>query len=116
VEELRGDLDAAQARHLEGLRLAQDLPDRAPAALALEGLACVAAARREPRRAAVLLGAAAALRAHTGTPLAPQDRADVERATAAAVGALGEQAFTALLDEGRRTSAQEAAGYPSPGQ
>ena len=116
VEELRGDLDAAEACHREGLRLARDLPDGAPVALALEGLACVAAARRQPRRAAVLLGAAEALRGRAGTPLAPQDRADVERAAAAAVGALGEQAFTGLLEEGRRTSAQEAAGLPVGGR
>ena len=44
-----------------------------------------------------------------------QERADVERATAAAVGALGGPAFTGLLDEGRRLSAREAADYPAAG-
>jgi predicted ATPase/DNA-binding SARP family transcriptional activator len=114
VEELRGDLDAAAACHQESLRLAQDLPDGAPVALALEGLACVAAAGRQPRRAAVLLGAAAALRERTGTPLLAQDRADVDRAASAATGALGAQAFAGLLDEGRRMSVQEAAGPRPP--
>jgi predicted ATPase/DNA-binding SARP family transcriptional activator len=115
VEELQGDLDAAEACHREGLRLAQDLPDGAPVALALEGLACVAAARRQPRRGAVLLGAAESLRERAGTPLPAQERADVERATTAAVGILGEQAFTSLLEVGRRASVQEAADYPAAG-
>jgi hypothetical protein len=39
------------------------------------------------------------------------NRADVDRAAAAAAGALGEQAFAGLLEEGRRMSAQEAASY-----
>ena len=115
VEELRGDLDAAAACHRESLLLAQDLPDGAPAALALEGLACVAAARRQPRRAAVLLGAAESLRERAGAPLPAEERADVARATAAAVGALGGPAFTGLLAEGRRLSAGEAADYPAAG-
>ena len=111
VEELLGDLDAAEASHQEGLRLARDLPDGAPVALALAGLACVAAARRQPRRAAVLLGAAESARERAGTPLLPHERADVERAAGAAAGVLGAQAFTELLEEGRRTSPREAAGH-----
>jgi predicted ATPase len=111
VAELSGDLDAAQACHTESLRLTRDLPDAAPAALALEGLACVAAARRQPRRAAVLLGAAESLRVHAGTPLSSPERADVERATDAATGELGAPAFTALVEQGRRMSAQEATDF-----
>jgi hypothetical protein len=111
VEELRGDLDAAEACHQEGLRLAQDLPDEVPVALALAGLACVAAARRQPRRAAVLLGAAEPVRERAGAPLLPHERADVERAAGPAAAALGAQAFTDLLDHGRRLTAREAADY-----
>ncbi|HEX5288527.1 MAG TPA: hypothetical protein VFX25_06635 [Streptosporangiaceae bacterium] len=113
VEELRGDLDAAEASHQEGLRLAQDLPDEAPVVLALAGLACVAAARRQPRQVAVLLGAAESVRERTGAPLLPHERADVERAAAAAATALGAQAFTELLEQGRRMTVREAAGYPA---
>jgi predicted ATPase/DNA-binding SARP family transcriptional activator len=109
VEELRGDLDAAEACHREALELAQDQPDGAPVALALEGLACVAAARRQPRRAAILLGAAESVRERIGTPLAAQERADVERATETAVGALGAQDFAGLLDQGRHLTVRAAA-------
>jgi tetratricopeptide (TPR) repeat protein len=108
VEELRGDLDAAEACLRESLLLAQDQPDEAPVALALEGLACVAAARRQPRRAAVLLGAAESVRERAGTPLPAQERAEVERATQASVGALGVPVFGSLLAQGRDLSAPEA--------
>lgn len=111
VEELRGDLDAATACHQESLRLARNLPDGAPLAFVLEGLACVAAARQLPQRAAVLLGAAESIRTRTGTPLPPQDRADIERATDAAVSALGREAFTGIMEQSRRMSAQEATTY-----
>ena len=122
VEELRGDLAAAEACHRESLRLARDLADENALAfalaLALEGLACVAAARRQPGRAAVLLGAAESIRARTGTRLSPQERADAERAAGAAVSELGRAAFDLALERGRRMSAQEAAAYeedPGPG-
>jgi tetratricopeptide (TPR) repeat protein len=116
VEELRGDLAAAEACHRESLRLAGGLADETSSlalALALEGLACVAAARRQPQRAAVLLGAAESIRARTGSGLPLQERADVERAVAAAVSELGREAFDLALDRGRRMSPQEVVAYES---
>ena len=113
VEELRGDLDAAEACHRESLRITLGLADAAPLAVALDGLACAAAARRQPRRTAVLLGAAQAVRTRTGTTLLPQERADAARAADAAVSALGADAVTGLMEQGRRMSAQEAAEYPN---
>jgi tetratricopeptide (TPR) repeat protein len=114
VEELRGDLDAAESRHQESLRLARDLPDELPLALALEGLASLAVARRQPGRAVVLLGAAGSIRTRTGTPSAPQEQIGLERAAAAAVSALGAKVATAERERGRRMTAREAAAYASP--
>lgn len=111
VEELLGDLPAAEARHREGLQLARELPDRYPFALALEGLACTAAARQQPERAAMLLGAAESIRALAGAPFSAQERADADRATGAAIGALGREAFTSAARQGRGMSPEEAAGY-----
>jgi predicted ATPase len=111
VEELRGDLDAAEACHRESLRLARDLPDELPLAMVLEGLARVAAAQRQPERAAVLLGAAESIRTRTGAPLPPQERIDVERAARAAVSALGREAFAEEIEQGRRMTIQEAVAY-----
>jgi tetratricopeptide (TPR) repeat protein len=111
VEELRGDLDAAEIHHREGLCLARDLADKLPLALVLEGLACVATAKQQPERAAVLLGAAESVRTNARMDLPSQERADVERATAAAVSALGREAFTAMVERGRRMSSQEIVAY-----
>jgi tetratricopeptide (TPR) repeat protein len=102
VEELSGNLDAAEAFHHESLRLARSLTDQQPAAVALEGLACVAAARHEPAQAAALLGTAESIRARAGTPLPPRERTDVDRATDAALSALGSDAFDRALEQGRQ--------------
>jgi hypothetical protein len=68
VEELRGALDAAEAFHRKSLLVTRELFDELPRAFALEGLACVAAARQQPQRAAVLLGAAESIHQRAGTP------------------------------------------------
>jgi predicted ATPase/DNA-binding SARP family transcriptional activator len=115
VEELGGDLDAAEECHQESLRLSLDLTDAAPAALALEGLACVSAARQQAGRAAVLLGAAESLRKRTGTPLPAQERFDIERAAAAASAGLGTQNFTGQLEQGRRMTLHETVTYAATG-
>jgi predicted ATPase/DNA-binding SARP family transcriptional activator len=109
--ELTGDLDAAQAYHLESLRLALDLPQESALAVPLEGLACVAAERRQAPRAAVLLGVADRIRTRTGTALPPRERSDVERAAGAAVSALGQEPFTEMAERGRRMTTQEAVAY-----
>ena len=71
----------------------------------------MAAARHLPQRAAALLGAAESIRTRAGTPLPPQDRDDIERATDAAVSALGREAFTGILEQSRRMTAKEATTY-----
>ena len=115
VEELRGDLDAAEAFHRKSLLVTRELFDELPRAFPLEGLACVAAARQQSQRAAVLLGAAESIRMRAGTPPAPQERVDIDRATDAAVSALGREAFTGALEQGRRMNIQEAADYALSG-
>jgi hypothetical protein len=45
----------------------------------------------------------------------PQERVDVDRATDVAVSALGREAFTGVLERGRRMSIEEAAGYTLSG-
>ncbi len=110
VEELRGDLDAAEACHQESLRLTRDQPDashRRPRAggAGLRGRRQAAAA--QGRRA---LGAAESVReAQPGRRCPAQERADVERATDAALSALGAQDLAGLLEQGRRMSVPDAA-------
>jgi predicted ATPase len=89
LAELSGDLDSAEFAHRRALRTA---PGHAAA---LEGLACVAAARGDAVAAARLLGAAAWWRERRHRPLSRLERLDVERAERGARTSLGDAAFGA---------------------
>ncbi|WP_329623655.1 winged helix-turn-helix domain-containing protein [Streptomyces sp. NBC_01255] len=96
----RGDLAGALKLQEEGYGTALTSGDPRAVALALEGLASAHAPAGRARGAALLLGAAAALRASTGAPLPPAERADVDRTEAAARAALGEAAFATAFTHG----------------
>jgi tetratricopeptide (TPR) repeat protein len=98
---VRGDEPRAAELLRESLALRHDLGDRLGIAECLEALAESAVARGHPAHAARLFGAAEALRAALGAPLPPVDRPIYERQRAAAQAALGDEAFTAGLAEGR---------------
>ncbi|WP_345982591.1 BTAD domain-containing putative transcriptional regulator [Streptomyces sp. DSS69] len=111
VAELRGDALGAAAHHLQGLEIARALAEPRALALSLEGLAGAAALPGHApaaTRAAVLLGAAAAARRRAGAPLPPAERADVDRITAVARGALGAAAFSEAYARGGRLDPEEA--------
>jgi len=82
VAELSGDLATAEQRHREAYLLATDVGHvgGAARAVAVEGLACVAAARDDGQSAATLLGTAARWRAETLRPATPLERHDIARA------------------------------------
>ncbi|MFF8604823.1 BTAD domain-containing putative transcriptional regulator [Streptomyces sp. NPDC015346] len=100
VAELRGDAEAAVALHGEGYATALTTGDPRAIALALEGLAGAHALAGRAHTAARLLGAAARLRSSTGAPLPPAEQGDVDRASASARKALGEEGFEAAFTEG----------------
>ncbi|MGA6174026.1 AfsR/SARP family transcriptional regulator [Streptomyces sp. NPDC012600] len=111
VAELRGDARGAAAQHLEGLEIALALAEPRALALSLEGLAGAAALPGHgpaATRAAVLLGAAAAARRRAGAPLPPAERADVDRITASARGALGPDTFSEAYERGARLTPEQA--------
>ena len=85
--EQRGDPEAAQAFHLDGLVIARELGDPRAVAVALEGLAGAQALAGYYECAARLLGTAAATRGAAQTPLPPAERDDVDRPATAARGA-----------------------------
>jgi tetratricopeptide (TPR) repeat protein len=104
----QGDGEQAQRLFAESLGLWRDIGRPDGIALAMSGLAEVAAAGGQARRAARLLGAAQALRsvpvaARTLHLPAPSDRAAV-----AARAALGAEAFEAALAEGAALSPEQA--------
>ena len=92
----------AQTRFEEGLRLADEVSAKDLIAYALEGLAEVARAGGWLRRAARLLGAAAALREAGAAAIhSPEDVADHQRLVASIRERLGEEAFVDASSTGR---------------
>jgi hypothetical protein len=59
-------------------------------------------------RVAQLFGAAEALRAVLGAPLPPVQRADYDRAAAAARALIGEDSFTQAMTAGRAMTLEQA--------
>ena len=99
-----GEYARAEESYLESLRLMWQYVGRAyETASCLEGLARVAAMQERPERAARLLGASAALRDEMGTPMTPIARADHDRASEAALEALGDAAFETAWTTGSET-------------
>jgi tetratricopeptide (TPR) repeat protein len=112
IAEQRGDPAGARSWHSQGLTAAQELGDPQAVAQALTGLAGAQALGGQPDRAARLLGAADAARRPPGAdhqPGASADAgADVARITAVTRQALGEAAFAAEFQHGRRLRPQQA--------
>ncbi|KAB8196390.1 AAA family ATPase [Nonomuraea phyllanthi] len=102
VAEQRGDGETALSRHLDGLSYAETTGDPRALALALEGLAGAQTLLGHHDHAAGLLGAADAARRSAGAPMPAAERGDVDRITARAQAALGEDAFAAEFDRGAR--------------
>jgi predicted ATPase/DNA-binding SARP family transcriptional activator/tetratricopeptide (TPR) repeat protein len=119
IAEQRGDHAAAYSLHLESLTAARKLGDPRAVAQALTGLAGAQALGGLPHQAAQLLGAAdTAWRSAGAGP--PDDRTDIDRIAAVTRRALGEAAFTAGFQTGRRLKPQQAASllqrWPARGQ
>jgi ATP/maltotriose-dependent transcriptional regulator MalT len=106
----QGDSEQALALHREGLEQAQGVGDRHRLAVCLEGLADVALGCGEPSAAALLLGAAEALRETLGAPLSVAQQSVYERFEKAASGATG-AAYRAAWAEGRVMTLEQAIGY-----
>jgi non-specific serine/threonine protein kinase len=111
----RGHYDRATEIFKEGLSLFRKRGDKRSIVECLEGLAAVAGAEGQPERAARLYGVAEALRKAIDVSLTPSffpplppDRADHDRSVAAARAGLGEEAFKAAWEEGRRMKIEEA--------
>jgi predicted ATPase/DNA-binding CsgD family transcriptional regulator len=99
---LQGDAAAAQRMYREGLALLVEVNVyKEDIAAALEGLASLEAGQGTPQRAALLWGAAYALREAIGAPMYPVYRGGYEHALALARTQLGEKSFRAAWAEGQ---------------
>ncbi len=104
---LEGDSTRAAALFLDGLQLDREIGNIKGVSECLAGLAGVATANRQARRAAWLIGKAEATCADTGTEFDPTDQAELDRHSAKARAALGEATFSAARSEGRNLSLDE---------
>ncbi|GAA2716358.1 LuxR C-terminal-related transcriptional regulator [Actinoplanes palleronii] len=92
----------------EGLRIADQIDDRVAQCYLVGALGCCAAADRQPRRAAELLGAMATLRDEIGATDHPGMAVALASATRSAREALGAEPFEAALQAGSRLSREAA--------
>jgi len=106
-----GNLESAEATFLESLTIARKLSDPLATVWALERFAELAVARRTPKRAATIWGAAARMRAEIGISIAFNEQEERERAVAAMRTALGDAAFDQAWREGSAMEREEAARY-----
>jgi predicted ATPase/DNA-binding NarL/FixJ family response regulator len=109
----RGDPEQAAGRLRESLRLRDRMNDTLGTVLCLDALAWVAAHRGQARRAAILLGAVAALSRSMGAPAAtyPDLVSYHDECVRQTRAALGEQAYRHALAQGERTSLPDVIGY-----
>jgi predicted ATPase len=108
IAEQRGDPAGAHSWHLQCLTAAQQLGDPQVVAQALTGLAGARALSGQPDLAARLLGAADTASRPADASVPPRDNADVKRITTVTRQALGEAAFAAEFDNGRRLKPAQA--------
>jgi non-specific serine/threonine protein kinase len=104
----QGDYSRAEKLYREGLAISWEIGDRLDIAWCLEGLAAVAETQGQPERAARIYGMAEALRQAIGAPLPPSECPDYDRSISAVRARLGEEAFKAVWEEGRKMILEEA--------
>ena len=104
----QGEKAAAQALYEESLAIAREMNHMWLIASCLEGWASMVAEQGQCAWAAQLWGAAESLREAIRVPISPAERADYERAVAAARAQLGEKAFAARWREGRTMTPEQA--------
>jgi tetratricopeptide (TPR) repeat protein len=102
VEAAAGDLPLARRRHTEAIELAVSSNDQPVMAIVLLGVADLVLREGDPRRSAVLLGAADGIRGS-----ADRSQPDVDRLTAQARAALGDAGFEAAYAEGLRLRVED---------
>jgi predicted ATPase/class 3 adenylate cyclase len=94
------DWDGARSRFTEALRMTRRIGDTRSNAFIIHGLACVAADLSDWHRAAVLHGAAQALRDKTGQPWEAAEARDRQESLDQISAALGQVQFKHALAEG----------------
>ena len=100
LELLRGETQRASDLFCQSFRRFNEVGDQGGIAEALEGLAAVSAATGGMDQAALVLGTARHARERSMSKILPFERALIERWLDEAQGALGEERWTDLLEQG----------------
>ncbi len=107
----QGDYEAARALFTDSLQQQFERGNRAGVAEGLAGLAALAGRQAAPERAALLLGAAAAIREAAGGPVWPAERFEVESHEAALSARLDGPALARSQAVGRALTVEQAIAY-----
>jgi len=107
----QGDYDMAAAYYTQSLVLVYELGHKPNIALCLAALAGVAAAQGQPLRAALLFGAADALRATSHGLIPPADQFAYERNLAQAQQGVSAETFAAARAQGQTLPLEQALVY-----
>jgi non-specific serine/threonine protein kinase len=105
---LSGDLERAREHLVQALGLRRNLKSLSTVAFTVEKLGWLAALAGDARHAAHLLGAAAAMRARTGSEIYPYEVAGHDEAVRTARMALGNARFEAVYADGRSMAVERA--------
>ncbi len=106
-----GAVDEASSHLADGLSLYHELNCVDGVATILEGLGAVAAAQRQPKRGARLLGAAAVIREAVGMPISPNSQAIYQRMLEVAQAQLKPDEWESELARGRAMDLAQAVAY-----
>jgi non-specific serine/threonine protein kinase len=107
----QGDPFQAEPYLAECLLLFRDVGEKTQIASCLEQLACTAAMRHQPSRAARLHGAAEALRLAIGSPMHPHESAQYRRHLGEVRAAMHDGSLASAREEGRAMTLEQAIEY-----
>lgn len=104
----RQDLGSAGSFYHEGLKISSEMEDMNGTLYCLEGVAGTYWSVREPEKAALLFGAAEALREAYNLFIEPADRLPYERSVSLVRNSLTDETFVKCFAEGRELELEEA--------
>lgn len=105
---LQGNYIAAHSFHLQALNMAREANERRVISNLIEEFATLSATQRDAKRAAVLFGAAEALRETSHRAPSPIERAELDGAISAVRGQLDDENFNTAWAEGSAMTIEQA--------
>jgi tetratricopeptide (TPR) repeat protein len=111
VAQARSDYTSARSFQIEALTIRRGMSNRRTIAYSLDALAALSVTQQKAIIAARLFGAVENLHKFIRFTMSPYERAEHDQAVSAARAALGEEAFAAAYEEGKKMTLDEAVAY-----